>query len=486
MDLRQTTLKGIGWSFIDNILGSGITFLVGIVLARILSPEEFGLIGILTIIIGVSNIIIDSGFSNALIRKRNASKDDYNTVFYITLLLGIIMYLLVFLISPYISLFFKEPLLTLLSRIISIVLIINSLSIIPKTIFIKRIDFKVQAVVSAISSIISGIIGIFLAIYGFGIWSLVSQILSKQLINTILLWYYTSWRPNLIISVNSFRELFGFGSKLMIAGIIDTIYTNISQIVIGKFYSTNQLGQYTRAQQFQSIFSSNLTAVIQRVTYPVLSEIQEDQLKLRELYRKFVQATMLVTFFTMFCLAAISTPLLINLIGDKWKEASHYLTIICLSGALYPVQSLNLNMLQIKGRSDIFLKIEIIKKILGIVPILLGIFYSIESMLWSTVILSIISYILNSYNLKYLISYSTLDQTKDILPYLIISLLVSSVAYALPYFLGNGLFILFLQLMVIFFTTFVIYKTTNNKIYNELENIFLVRIRKTFKHGLQE
>lgn len=333
--LKQKTVKGVGWSFADNIANSGITFLVGLVLANILSPEEYGIMAIVTIFIAVSNSIVDSGFSNALIRKTDIRSVDYNTVFYFNLVVSIFLYLILYVSAPAISVFFKEPILVDVMRVIGWILIINAFAIIPRTIFVRTINFKVQTKVSLIASVSSGIVGIGMALTGWGVWSLVGQQLSRQLLNTVFLWIFCHWRPLREFSTQSFKELFGFGSKLLASGLIDTIYKEIYSFVIGGFYTAADLGQYTRASQFNSIFSSNLTSVVQRVSYPVLSSIQNEPERLLGAYRRVIKTTMLITFACMLGLAAVAKPLIVLLIGEKWLPAVSF----CRS-SVFPVCSI--------------------------------------------------------------------------------------------------------------------------------------------------
>ena len=259
------------------------------------------------------------------------------------------------------------------------VLLINAFAIIQRTLFVRNVDFKTQTKVSLIASLSSGAVGIGMAYGGCGVWSLVGQQISRQLMNTVFLWIYGKWHPALEFSKRSFRELFSFGSKLMLSSLIDTIYKNIYYLVIGRFYTSATLGQYTRAEQFNSIFSTNLTAVVQRVSYPVLSSIQNEPDRLRDAYRRVIKTTMLLTFACMLGLAAVARPLIVLLIGEKWLPAVGYLQILCFAGMLYPLHAINLNILQVKGRSDLFLRLEIIKKVIGTLPIVLGIFYGICS-----------------------------------------------------------------------------------------------------------
>ena len=299
--------------------------------------------------------------------------------------------------------------------------------------FVKEINFKTQTKVSLIASISSGVVGIGMALAGMGVWSLVGQQLSRQLLNTVFLWIYCTWRPVWEFSMQSFKELFGFGSKLLLSGLLDTIFKEIYSLVIGRCYTSAQLGQYTRANQFNQIFSSNLTTVIQRVSYPVLSSIQDEPERLREAYRKVIKNTMLISFACMLGLAAVAEPLIVLLIGEKWLPAVGFLQIICFSGMLYPLHAINLNILQVKGRSDLFLRLEVIKKIIAIGPLVLGILFSIEYMLWGSVCTSLIAYFLNSYYSADLIDYPTKAQVKDILPTFTVSLVTAAAMWGLTF-----------------------------------------------------
>jgi O-antigen/teichoic acid export membrane protein len=477
--LKDKTIHGFKWSFTDNIVNSGITFLVGLVLARLLSPDEFGIIGMITIFIAISNSFIDSGFSNALIRKTDAKDIDYNTVFYFNIAVGLFFYCALYFGATIISSFFNEPVLIPVTRVVGIVLIINALSIIQRTIFVKQIDFKTQTKASFLSSILSGIIGIGMAFGGCGIWSLVGQQISRQFGNTLFLWIYSSWRPSWEFSKESFKEMFGFGSKLLLSGLLDTIYVNIYYLVIGRFFTANQLGQYTRADQFSSIFSSNLTSVVQRVSYPALSSIQEESEQLKSVYRKIIKTIMLVSFTCMLGLAAIAKPLLFVLIGEKWSFAVEYLQIICFSRMLYPLHALNLNILQVKGRSDLFLKLEIIKKIIGVIPIALCIIGGIKVMLYGGICISLFSYILNSYYSASLIDYSTKEQVKDILPTFCISFFVAICMWGILLIpVSNYIIILLGQCIIGLLLAIFIYEKTKLSEYTETKQIVFLLIKR--------
>lgn len=479
--LKNKTVKGVSWSFIDNLSSSGITFLVGLVLARLLTPSEYGIMAILTIFIAVSNSIVDSGFSNALIRKTDARRVDYNTVFLFNLLISGLLYVVLFLAAPAISRFFKEPLLVEVMRVIGWVLVINALAIIPRTLFVKEVNFKTQTKVSLIASISSGVIGIGMALAGLGVWSLVGQQLSRQLLNTLFLWIYCTWRPAWEFSMQSFKELFGFGSKLLLSGLLDTVFKEIYSLVIGRCYTSAQLGQYTRASQFNQIFSSNLTSVIQRVSYPVLSSIQNEPERLREAYRKVIKSTMLISFACMLGLAAVARPLILILIGEKWLPAVGFLQIICFSGMLFPLHAINLNILQVKGRSDLFLRLEIIKKIIAVGPLLLGVLFSIEYMLWGSVCTSLIAYFLNSYYSADLINYPTKEQIKDILPTFLVSFVTAAAMWSLTLLSLSNWLLLPLQCLLGIALAVFIYECLHLPEYVEVKQLaFSILRRKKF------
>lgn len=381
-----------------------------------LSPKEFGLVGMLTVFIAVSQSFINSGFGQALIRKKDPSPADFSTVFYFNIAIAAICYLVLFFSAGPIGRFFDEPQLKPLIKVLGISLIINAFGLIQQTILTKRIDFKLQTKISVFSSLISGLAAVAMAYSGFGVWSLVGKTIIMYFTTSILLWLWNKWKPILVFSIRSFRELFRFGSNLLISGLIDTIYRNVYYLIIGKYFSAQELGFYSRADQFNNIPSQNLTSVIQRVSYPVLSGIKEDVPKLRDAYRKIIRSTMFVCFVLMLGMAAIARPMVITLIGEKWEPCVVYLQLLCFVGMFYPLHALNLNMLQVKGRSDLFLRLEIIKKLLAIPIIVLGIIWGIKVMIISMIVNSLIAYYLNSYWSGHLIGYPVREQIQDILP----------------------------------------------------------------------
>jgi teichuronic acid exporter len=330
ISLKQKATQGILWSSIESFASQFISLIVGIILARMLTPKEFGLIGMVTIFIAVSQSFLESGFSNALIRKKDCTQTDYSTVFFFNLAAGVIFFIVLFISAPAISNFFKEPELKTIVQVLALVLIIDSLTIIQRTILIRRVDFKLQTRISVISSTGSGLFAIILAWKGFGVWSLVGLTLAKESLNSFLLWLWNQWRPALVFSMSSFRELFSFGSKLLVSGLLDTIYRNIYFFIIGKYFSVQELGYFTRAYQFNTASSQSITGIMSRVTFPILAQMQDNPVMLKEGYRKMIKSIMLITFVIMLGMAAIAEPMIISLIGEKWRPSIIYLQMLCI------------------------------------------------------------------------------------------------------------------------------------------------------------
>ncbi len=469
--LSGKTLRGISWSAVEIILRYGITFLVGIILARLLTPDQYGLIGVLTIFIEIFNIIIDGGFSNALIRKKDANDIDFNTVFIINMLLSVMMAMILFLSAKGIARFFGRDELIALTRAMSMVIVINALAVVQKVRLTKQIDFKTQAKVTIISGIASGVIGIVTALLGMGVWVLVCQQISNASLSTLFLWFYSKWIPHLQFSVRSFCELWSFGWKLLASGLLNTISNQSHHMIIAKIYSPSSLGQYTRAHQFGNILAGNLTTIVQRVVFPVLSEIQDDSFRLKNAYRRIIKLTVYPTFVLMLGLCACSKSLLYVLIGPQWMDASNYLQILCFSLMIYPLDSLNANAIQVTGRSDITLKINLIKNILMIGPILIGLYTNILWMLVADVVREYLSYFLYAHYTSKLINYGLGEQIKDVLPAFIVAFTVAFCMYPISCFRASEFIILIIQIVIGFMLTIGISEWIKLPEYIELKGI---------------
>ena len=450
--LKSKTFNGMKWALLDNLANSGVTFLVGLVLANKLSPVEFGILGLITIFINLSITIIDGGFATALIRKPDASEDDYNTVFYVNILVSGILMALLCLTSGLIANFFTQPVLAQVLPVMSIILLFNASSLIQKTRLVKRLDFRSQAYVSLVSSVVSGAIGIGIAYKGGGIWSLAVQQISRQFLMMVGLWIANQWIPSLRFSAKSFRELFGFGSKILVANVINTLYKDMFLAVIGKMYTTRDLGYYKGADQFNVIFSNNLGQIVKRVSLSSLSQVQNEEERFRHSYRKMTLYIGILNFAAVFGLAAIAKPLIVTLIGEKWLPSVYLLQIMSLYAAIYPLHQLNLNILSVRKRSDLLLKLEIVKKILFVPVIAVGFFFEMQFMIWAAVVYYYVEFFVNNWYTESLIGYGSWKQIKDLCPVYLVSLLISVGVWlltltSLPYLLMIPLQITFAVLL---------------------------------------
>lgn len=442
--LKHKTMRGTVWSSIERFSVQAVSFIVMIIMARILTPDDYGLVAMITIFIAISQTLVDSGFSNALIRKQDRNETDNSTVFYFNIVVGIILYLILFFCAPLIAKFYDEPLLIPITRVISLSILINSFNVVQCAILTSKIDFKTFAKASLSASTIGGLVGITMAYNGFGVWSIVFYQITTSIINAVMLWILSKWRPKLLYSWKSFRELFGFGSKLALSAIISTLYENIYLIIIGKVFKAADLGYYTRASQFAQFPSSNLTGIIQRVTYPILCTIQNDTIRLRDVYRRFLRLSAFIVFPMMVGLAALAKPLILLLLNDQWAFSIILLQIICFSMMWYPIHAINLNLLQVMGRSDLFLKLEIIKKCIGVTILCITVPLGLIAMCIGGIVSSILCLVVNTHYTGKLIQVGFLLQMRDLLPTLLYSLSMGAIVYGVVYILPN----LWLQLIV--------------------------------------
>lgn len=447
-ELKKKTIKGLAWNTIQNFTNNGVAFLLMIFMARLLGPKEYGLIGLTTVFVAIASTFIDSGFANALIRKKDCTNDDYSTTFIFNLCISILCYIILFINAPYVAVFYNEPVLCPILRVLGLMLITQALCAVQSTILIKNIDFKKSAKITVSKNLISGLIGILFAYLGFGVWALVIQSLTASLLYSIMLWSTTGWYPNMHFSKKSFKELFGYGSKLLISSLINTTYGQIYPIVIGKIFSPTTLGNYTRANHWGNLGSKNLTGILQGVTFPVLAKVQDDDNRLESIYRRMIKTSCFIIFPIMIGMSAVAYPLTLVVIGKKWEFSAYLLQIICFSMMWYPVHSLNLNLLMVKGRSDLFLKLEIIKKILGICILCISVPLGIVAMCYFGILSSIISLIINTYYTGKLINVGFFKQMRDIAPTLLLSMVMWVIVLSVIHFIPNIYFQLIIGIIV--------------------------------------
>lgn len=427
--LKEKTAKGLGWGFVDNFLGAGFTAVVSIILARLVTPQEFGLLGMIAIFTALGNTLMDSGFSGALIRKPQVDEKDLSTVFYTNLIIGATIYAILYFAAPFIAEYLNEEILQPLVRVMGLSVIILSFTQVQKVTFIRKIDFRTQAIISLAASLASGIVSIWMAVKGYGVWSLAAQQLVKQGTTSILLWVFSTWKPSLSFSVWRFREMFNFGSKLLACSLISVIWNEIYSFAIGKIYNPLSVGYFARAEKFKSMVTSNIGQVVQRVGYPVMSTIQDDPERQCRVYRKITRLTILLTGTLVMGLLGCAEAMVEVLIGPNWLPAVEYLRILGLGGVFLPLILGSVNVFNANGKSGITLTLEIIKTILAAIPITLGILCNIKAMLWGMTGVSIVSYLIHAAFVSKEIPYSIWLHIKDIMPYIILSGIMGIAVY---------------------------------------------------------
>lgn len=415
-DLQKKTTSGLKWSAIERLATQAIQLIIMLILARMLGPHAFGLIGMLAIFIAICQVFVDSGFSSALIRKTDRTESDFSTAFYFNIVVSLVCYAALFIGAPYIADFYQQSALIDLTRVLGLTVFVNSLSLVQRAKLTIEMDFKTQAKASLASVGISSFVAIFLATNDYGVWALVAQTLTMAACNAIILNVIHPWLPKRSFSMESFRNLFGFGSKLLLSGLLDTIFKNIYQIVIGKQFSAVEVGQFTQANQLSSMPAMTMTTIIQRVTYPMMSQLQHSDDKLEAAYLLTLRLSAVVIFPLMFGLAVIAQPLINVVLGDSWQQAAALVSILSVGFLLYPIHAINLNLLQVKGRSDLFLKLEIIKKIITTIILVITIPLGIKAICIGMIIQSYLSLWLNTFYTGRLTALSQMKQCKALMP----------------------------------------------------------------------
>lgn len=439
MSLKKTALSGMVWTVTQQFGSQGIIFLVQMIMARILEPSEFGLIGMITVFMALSSSLVDSGMTQSLIRTKNPDQTDYSTVFFFNMLMSILIYLVVFFCAPLIADFYEQPILKPIVRVYCISFIINAFSSVQMTRLTKEMNFKMQMMIALPSIILSGILGITLAYFDYGVWSLVWMGVLQSFFSSLQLWIRSGWTPTLVFSKVKFKEHFKFGYNLALSGILNTIFANIYQIIIGKFFLASQVGFFTRANNFKQLPVNNISSVLNKVTYPLFASINDDNVRLKRVYKQIMQSVIYVLAPVLIYMGVLAEPLFRFLFTAKWLPAVPYFQILCITGILYPIHSYNLSILKIKGRSDLFLRLEIIKKILITIAIVVSLKFGIMGLIWSQVVTNFLAFFINSYYSGKYINYSALGQLKDILPPIILASLVGAGLYCLDIWLSVSL-----------------------------------------------
>ena len=419
--LKKQTKQGIIWSAVQRFSLQGTQFVITLFMARLLSPREYGIVGMLGIFLAISGVFIDCGFTSAITRKQDRTHEDLCTVFWFNIVIACIAYIILFIGAPYISAFYNMPELTLLTRVLGLTVIIGAFNSVQYTLLVTKLDFKSITKVTLPTTILSGIVGILCAYFGFSYWALVISAILSTTLGVICYWHFSDWRPTLTFSKSSFKEMFSFGSKLLLTSLIDTTYNNLYGLVIGKKFSASALGNFSRAESYANFPSMSVSGVMQRVTYPVLCKIQNNDTELKNSYRKFPKLTAFIIFPMMFGLSALSKPFVILVIGEQWSFCAELLLILCFSQMWYPIHAINLGILQVKGRTDLSLKLEIIQKLLGVLIMIIAIPWGIIALCYSCVIDSFLCLFINAHYSGKLINLSIFRQLVDFSPTIISS-----------------------------------------------------------------
>lgn len=446
--LKVKIFSSLMWKFLERGGTQGIQFILQLFLARLLTPKDYGTIALITIFINIAKVFIDSGFNTALIQQKEIDEEDISSVFYISLIVAITMYIILYFIAPLIANFYRIKELIVIIRVLSLTLIIGVFNSIQGAIVSRRMEFKNFFFSNLGAIIVSGIIGIILAYKGFGVWTLVWQQLISQIVTFAILYLMVKWRPKLLFSIKKIRKLFSYGSKLLCSALIDKIYGNIFGLIIGRVYSSTILAYYNRGNMFPYIFVENFNGSIQAVIFPALASVQHDKERVKELMRRAITTSSFIVFPAMFGLIAIAEPIIKLILTDKWLPCVPYLRVFCLSYALWPVHTANLQAINALGRSDIFLKLEIVKKIVGISILLVTSRYSPYAMALGVVFSGIISSFINSYPNKRLLNYSYLEQIKDILPSFLLSLVMGVITYSITLLKFSDLLTIAIQIFL--------------------------------------
>ena len=415
-NLKHKTKVGLYWSFFNQFANNGLQFVVGIFMARMLSPEDYGITALPGVFLAIAGTLMDAGFSSALVRKPELTEKDLSTSFFYSLFVGIFCYLAIFFAAPWIANFYAIPILEPLVRVTALMFLWGPLGTPQSVLLQRKLDFKTPARISIITKIVGSVVGLAFAYLGYGLWALVIMGVVSSFLSTILTWFAVKWLPKASWSKESFSYLWNFGNKIIVTYILDQLYQNITPIVIGKYYTPAQLGQYNRAEGYANLPSKQVTGMLQNVTFPVLSKLQEDKEKMAEKYRLMIKTLSFVITPVMMGLAAIANPLVLVLIGEKWAPCIIFLQVMCFTRCLYPIHSLNVNLLMVTGRSDLYLKLEITKKILGVIMLIVTLPISVMALVWGNLVYSIVLLVVNTFYTSKLISVSLVTQLKDIIP----------------------------------------------------------------------
>lgn len=473
---NKSVLSNFIWRFLERCGAQGVTLVVSIVLARLLDPNVYGTIALVTIFTTIMQIFVDSGMGNALIQKKDADDLDFSSVFYFNIVMCSVLYLIMFFLAPFIAKFYNLPELTAVVRVLSLILIISGVKNVQQAYVSRHLMFKRFFFATLGGTIGAAVVGILMAYFGFGVWALVAQMLFNTTIDTLILWITVKWRPKKMFSMQRLKSLFSYGWKLLISALIDTVYNNIRQLIIGKVYTQSTLAYYNNGKKYPEYLVSNINTAIDSVLLPTMSNEQNHPERVKSMTRRAIKTATFIIMPLMVGFAVCSRQLVSLILTDKWLPSVPFMQIFCISFVFYPIHTANLNAIKAMGRSDLFLKLEIIKKSIGVVTIIIAIKFGVMAMAYSMLITSFISQVVNSFPNKKLLNYSYLEQVKDMLPQIILSLVMGAIVYAVTFLKLSSVITLVIQIPVGVFVYWV-----GSKLFHIESYEYIVGMLKNFR-----
>ena len=437
--LKGKSVSGFGWATVQQLLGRLTTFSVNLVLARLLVPEDFGVVAILNIFLAISLTLADAGFASSLARTEHLDEEDTSTVFYFNIAMGLLLYSILFVIAPWVADYFHNPVLVDVLRVQALSFVISSLGSVPGILLWRKMKFRQETYIQILQGMISGGVGICMALAGFRYWALVGLAITNAMTRAILLFYFSGWRPKLIFSKEHLKHHFAFGSRMAVSRIIVAIYDNLTLAIIGRNFSTRSLGLYNNATSLYVVPVATIADPIYKVTYPVLVKMQKDPERLRAGYSRMIRLLFQLSCPVMVLLISLSSPLYHFLYGDKWMEAAPFFQILCICGVLYPINAYNTSILEVTGRSDLHLRLEVARRIIGVILIFTGLLFGIYGLLWSAVIIQVFYLYINSYYSGRIISYPLSQQLAELIPFALMATAAGAVVWALDNMLLSSL-----------------------------------------------
>lgn len=447
-NLSKKVMSGLAWKFGERFTAQIVTFAITVVLARILMPSDYGAISLMMVFISIADVFVTSGFGNSLIQKKNADNKDFSSVFFFNIIFSIVIYFILFFAAPAISRFYKMPIICPTLRVLSLRIIIASVNSVQQAYVSRNMLFKRFFWSTLFGTVLSGIVGIIMAYQDFGIWAIVGQYLTNTCVDTVVLWVTVKWRPERYFSFKNIKALISYGWKLLISGLLDTGYNQLRSLVIGKKYSSADLAQYNKGQQFPQLITTNINASISSVLFPAMSKYQDNVQNVKNITRRAIKTSSYIIWPLMVGLAVVAEPLITVMLTSKWLPCVPFLWIACFIYGLWPIQTANLEAMKAIGRSDLFLKLEIIKKSVGIIILIISMQYGVMAIALSQIVAIIINSLVNAFPNRKLLKYGYIEQLKDMMPSFLIAVLMGAVIYPIKFAIHNNFLLIILQVLI--------------------------------------